>query len=167
MYVCVYPTFCLSLLTTHNNKSKEYQLQHNTRLMLTSWTFPQTLCVVEWYGVWGKWKNNSVMSESRTHTDKESSINVRKTTLQPLAANLRQQQKGMVSLLKNNYRRCNYGARSSYARLISQKPLKLSRWWICVKRKAHSASSAMGHVHRDLHFNEIIAKNVALKTITQ
>jgi hypothetical protein len=45
--------------------------------------------------------------------------------------------------------------------LISQNQLQLSRWRICVKRKAHSASSAIGHVDRDLHF-DIIKKTVAL-----
>jgi hypothetical protein len=124
MYICMcipnFPNF--PQLTNHNNESKQYQFQNNTRLMLPLYPHhkllsSKSLCVAMWkmkeyFGyVWIS------LSLSLTHT--ESSINVHKTLIQPLEANLRQQQKSMVSLLYNNHRRCNYSARSPYARLIS------------------------------------------------
>jgi hypothetical protein len=125
MCMCI-PNFpSLSQLTNHNNKSKEYQFQNNTRPLLTSITLSQTTVFKKC--VCGNVENERIFRLCLNHTHTESSINVRKTALQPLEANLRQQQNSMVSLLYNNHRRCNYGARSPYARLISQNQLKLSR----------------------------------------
>lgn len=113
--MCI-PNFpSLSQLTNHNNKSKENQFQNNTRLMLISITLSQT--TVFKMSVCGNVKNERIFRLCPNYTHTKSSINVRKTTLQPLKANLRQEQNSMVSLLYSNHRRCNYGARSPYARL--------------------------------------------------
>lgn len=111
-------------------------------------------------GQYGKWMNISVMSESHTHTYTEK-VPLMFSNRTPTSWSKSQATAKEYVFFYNNHRRCNYGARSPYARLISQNQLKISRWWICVKRKAHSASSAISRVHRDLHF-DIIKNTVAL-----